>query len=59
MKDEKVIQSGAALETGVVFFLDGSISCRADRDEFEASAEEYRKSGEPPFGDDAELYKGL
>lgn len=59
MKDVKVVQNGTALEAGVVFFSDGSISCRANRDEFEASAEEYRKSGEPPFDDDAELYKEL
>lgn len=58
MKRANQVQNDAAGETEAVYIADEVIICRTDPDRAEETWQEYRKSGEPPFIEDAELYKG-
>lgn len=59
MKRANEVQNDAAGETEAVYIADEVIICPTDPDQAEETWQEYRKSGEPPFLEDAELYKDL
>ncbi|MBZ0071166.1 MAG: hypothetical protein K8I04_05520 [Gammaproteobacteria bacterium] len=59
MKRANEVQDSVVGETEAVYISKDVIICRTDPDRMEEHWQEYRKSGEPPFIEDAELYKNL